>query len=141
MKTLTLIFALLSLSSGSVSAQGSMGSTAIMRVQVEIVGGVQFDQMIVEAGASEISRMDQGEHISLGEYSITVPEGADFSIHTDQEIEMHGTGSWSLETATEMTSNGRTQTFQVKCRTATGGETIEHQGAYEGRQVAVLEFH
>lgn len=113
----------------------------MMRVQVEIIGGAQFDQQLVQAGAEEMDRMGRGERVSLGEFTVTVPEGADYSFHMDREIEMRGNENWNMESEVEKRQDGQQQTFHLKGRRAQGADVVERRGDYEGRQVAVIEFH
>lgn len=139
MKVITSILTLILLSTASVMAQQG-GASAIMRVQVEIVGGAQFEQQIVEAQAETMEQISRGEAVSVAGFSITVPEGSDYSIHMDQEIEMEGSGRWKLQTETARVVSGQTSRYEIEGR-AVGMDSEDIQGVYEGRQVAVLEFH
>lgn len=141
MKTLTALSALLLLSSGSVQAQIAGSASAVMRVQVEIIGGAQFDQQLVQANAGEVEMMDRGEQVYFGQFSITVPEGADYSIHMDREIEMHGEGTWAIDSSIQNQFDGESQTFHLSGRTVKGGDIVAYRGGYDGRHSAVLEFH
>ncbi|MEX2351232.1 MAG: hypothetical protein WD529_02245 [Balneolaceae bacterium] len=120
-----------------VQAQNSV--QAVMQVSVEVVSGATILSSFNE-DISEQLYSNESSQIHFGEYTITVPKGAEFAATTEREVRMDGqAGSFTIQS--KMAGKSGTDgsvTFEIS-GSANGSDLAA--GHYSGRQIATVVYY
>ena len=138
---LTIIIGTVFMQAELFSQQGS--SSAVMTIQAEIVPATQMYATINNEVGRQIGTQSDGKdhnmELQIGEFSIVVPEGVEYTASFQSVIEMSdGRQKWSMDTKSEeIRGDGEGSTYRIS---GTSDRHIE-PGSYKGTQIATIEYH
>lgn len=122
-------------------AQG--GLSAVMTVQVEVMASSHIESNLDSDITNQIVEFRENkssQNINIGEFTLRVPEGIEYSTHIDQRIEMTGGSSeWSMNSTMHFReSDDGAVSYYIE---ASSVPDYISTGFWQGEQVATIEYH
>jgi len=133
----------------TVATEGNLlsqsGTSAVMQVQVEVLPASHFDSRIHQDLSDQVTAVVYGDEnskvsLDLGQFTISVPEGVEFSTRFDSSITMSdGKSEWTIDSQVDSLQGERGNvTYEMKGHISS--EKVQ-QGSWQGQQVATIEYH